>query len=45
MDRNKAAEILVQAKLSIEDLEKNDYGLLEIIWWTPSSPLSINKKN
>ena len=31
MDRKKAEEILVQAKLSIEDLEKNDYGLLEII--------------
>jgi predicted nuclease of predicted toxin-antitoxin system len=31
MDRKKAVEILVQAKLSIEDLEKNDYGLLEII--------------
>jgi predicted nuclease of predicted toxin-antitoxin system len=31
MDRKKAEEILVQAKLSIEDLEKSDYGLLEII--------------
>ena len=45
MDRKKAQEILVQAKPSIEDLEKDDYGLLEIIWWTPSSPLTINKKN
>jgi predicted nuclease of predicted toxin-antitoxin system len=43
--RKKAEEILLQAKPSIEDLEKNDYGLLEIIWWTPSSPLTINKKN
>jgi len=39
MDRKKAEEILLQAKPSIEDLEKNDYGLLEIIWWTPSSPV------
>jgi predicted nuclease of predicted toxin-antitoxin system len=31
MDRKKAKETLSQAKLSIEDLGKNDYGLLEII--------------
>jgi predicted nuclease of predicted toxin-antitoxin system len=29
--RKEAAEILIQAKFSIEDLEKNNYGLLEII--------------
>jgi predicted nuclease of predicted toxin-antitoxin system len=37
MDKKKAEEILLQAKPSIEYLEKNDYRLLEIIWWTPSS--------
>jgi len=31
MGRKEAGEILVQAKPSIEDLEKSDYGLLEII--------------
>jgi predicted nuclease of predicted toxin-antitoxin system len=31
MDRKEAAEILIQAKPSIEDLERNNYGLLEII--------------
>jgi predicted nuclease of predicted toxin-antitoxin system len=31
MSREEAGEILIQAKLSIEDLEKNNYGLLEII--------------
>ena len=31
ISRKEAAEILVQAKSSIEDLEINDYGLLEII--------------
>ena len=31
MGKKEAAEILVQAKSSIEDLEKNDYGLLEIL--------------
>ena len=31
MNRKKAEEILVQAKPAIEDLEKSDYGLLEII--------------
>jgi len=31
MDRKKAGQILIQAKSAIEDLEKNDYGLLEII--------------
>jgi len=31
MDRKKAGQILIQAKPAIEDLEKNDYGLLEII--------------
>ena len=31
MSRKTAEEILIQAKTSIEDLEKNDYGLLEII--------------
>jgi predicted nuclease of predicted toxin-antitoxin system len=29
--RKEAGEILLQAKPSIEDLEKNNYGLLEII--------------
>ena len=31
MSRDKARDILVQSKTAIEDLEKNDYGLLEII--------------
>jgi predicted nuclease of predicted toxin-antitoxin system len=31
MGRKEAGDILIQAKPSIEDLEKNDYGLLEII--------------
>ena len=31
MDSKKTREILVQAKPVIEDMEKNDYGLLEII--------------
>jgi hypothetical protein len=31
MGRKEAGEILIQAKFSIEDLEKNNYGLLEII--------------
>jgi predicted nuclease of predicted toxin-antitoxin system len=31
MSREEAGEILMQGKSSIEDLEKNDYGLLEII--------------
>jgi predicted nuclease of predicted toxin-antitoxin system len=31
MDRKKAGEILTQARSSIEDLEKNDCGLLEIV--------------
>ena len=31
MSRKDAEEILIQAKPSIEDLEKNNYGLLEII--------------
>ena len=31
MDRKKAKEILLQVKPSIEDLEKTDYGLLEIL--------------
>ena len=31
MNRKRSAEILLQAKISLEDLEKSDYGLLEII--------------
>ena len=31
IDRKEAGEIMIKAKPSIEDLEKNDYGLLEII--------------
>ena len=31
MGRKEAEQILIQAKSSIEDLEKKDYGLLEII--------------
>ena len=31
IDRKKTEEILIQAKSAIEDLEKNDYGLIEII--------------
>ena len=31
MGRKQAGEVLVQAKADLEDLEKNDYGLLEII--------------
>ena len=31
MDRKGTEKILVQAKTSVEDLEKNDYGLLEIV--------------
>ena len=31
LSRKEAEKILIQAKLSIEDLEKDNYGLLEII--------------
>ena len=31
MSRKKSEEVLIQSKSSIEDLEKNDFGLLEII--------------
>jgi len=31
MSRKETEKIIIQAKSSIEDLEKNDYGLLEII--------------
>jgi predicted nuclease of predicted toxin-antitoxin system len=31
MSRDEAAAILLQAKAQIEDLDKNDYGLLEIV--------------
>ena len=31
ISRKEAGEILIQAKSSIEDLETNDYGVLEII--------------
>ena len=31
INRKEAEKILIQAKPAIEDLEKNDYGLLEII--------------
>jgi len=31
MGRKEAEEILLQARLSIEDLEKSEYGLLEIV--------------
>jgi len=31
MDRKKAGQIIIQSKPAMEDLEKNDYGLLEIL--------------